>query len=99
MKKIKLKQTVDVLGSSTACLVVLDKSDKTVHTANIGDSGFLVVREGKILHRSQEQTHYFNTPHQLSQPPPDQTGLVLCDRYVFFVPVFMLNITYVHTES
>ncbi|KAG1673491.1 Protein phosphatase PTC7 [Nymphon striatum] len=69
----------EINGSSTACIMVLDKSDQTVHTANIGDSGFLVVRSGEVLHRSEEQIHYFNTPHQLSQPPSDQSFQVLSD--------------------
>jgi hypothetical protein len=34
-------------------------------------SGFLVVRCGEVVHRSQEQQHYFNTPFQLSLPPTE----------------------------
>lgn len=52
-----------------------------VYTANIGDSGFLIVRNGQVVHRSEEQQHYFNTPYQLSVPPIDQIGTVLTDRY------------------
>ncbi|XP_076344823.1 protein phosphatase PTC7 homolog isoform X2 [Tachypleus tridentatus] len=72
-------KTSDVLGSSTACVIILNRTDHTVYTANIGDSGFLVVRQGRIIHRSEEQTHYFNTPFQLSLPPPSVTGQVLSD--------------------
>jgi hypothetical protein len=36
-----------------------------------GDSGFLVVRQGEVVHRSHEQQHYFNTPFQLSLPPAE----------------------------
>lgn len=61
-----------VLGSSTACLVALKRSDCTLHTANIGDSGFLVLRGGKVIHRSDEQHHGFNTPFQLAMPPNEQ---------------------------
>lgn len=39
-----------------------------LYAANIGDSGFMVVRKGSIVHQSEEQTHYFNTPYQLSSP-------------------------------
>jgi protein phosphatase PTC7 len=53
-----------------------------VYTANIGDSGFVIVRHGEVVHRSEEQQHYFNTPFQLSLPPPGHSGLVLSDRYV-----------------
>lgn len=69
-------------GSSTACIVVLDRQSHRLHTANLGDSGFLVVRGGEVVHRSDEQQHYFNTPFQLSIAPPGAEGAVLSDRYV-----------------
>ncbi|XP_022096292.1 protein phosphatase PTC7 homolog [Acanthaster planci] len=58
------------IGSSTACIIIIDNESKTLHSANLGDSGFLVVRGGKVVHRSEEQQHYFNTPFQLSIAPP-----------------------------
>ena len=67
-------------GSSTACIVVLNKDTCTVQTANIGDSGFVVVRAGKVVHKSEEQQHYFNTPFQLSLPPPSHADSVIRDR-------------------
>ena len=68
-------------GSSTACVIVLNKETSSICSANIGDSGFVVVRKGEVVHRSSEQQHYFNTPFQLSFPPPGHSGLVLSDRY------------------
>uniref|UniRef100_A0A671T833 Protein phosphatase n=1 Tax=Sinocyclocheilus anshuiensis TaxID=1608454 RepID=A0A671T833_9TELE len=61
-----LQNKVPLLGSSTACIVVLDRRSHRIHTCNLGDSGFLVVRGGEVVHRSDEQQHYFNTPFQLS---------------------------------
>jgi len=52
-------------GSSTACVVLLNREDSTLYTANIGDSGFMVVRKGRVVRRSEEQQHYFNTPFQV----------------------------------
>lgn len=72
--------TVLSAGSSTACIVVLDRTSHRLHTANLGDSGFLVVRGGEVVHRSDEQQHYFNTPFQLSIAPPEAEGVVLSDR-------------------
>lgn len=69
-----------VVGSSTACLVAMHRRDCTLYTANLGDSGFLVVRNGRVLHRSQEQTHAFNTPFQLTVPPGGQLDNHYCDR-------------------
>lgn len=66
-------------GSSTACVLILNRETSTVYTANIGDSGFIVVRHGEIVHKSDEQQHYFNTPFQLSLPPPGNANRVLSD--------------------
>jgi len=70
-------------GSCTACVVALHREESAIYTANLGDSGFRVVRAGKIVHRSQEQQHYFNTPFQLAVAPSDMQGLVLSDRSVY----------------
>jgi len=69
-----------VIGSSTACLAMLSHADGKLYSANIGDSGLLVVRDGEVVHRSSEQQHYFNTPFQLSLPPSEMASDVLSDR-------------------
>ncbi|KAL5276926.1 PPTC7 family protein [Megaselia abdita] len=74
-----LEQKKPILGSSTACVLILNRENSTVYTANIGDSGFMVVRKGEIVHKSEEQQHYFNTPFQLSLPPPGHGRNVLSD--------------------
>lgn len=58
-----------LIGSSTACILVFNRESRLIHTANLGDSGFVVVRDNKIVHRSQEQCHYFNAPFQLAIVP------------------------------
>ncbi|KAJ3670205.1 hypothetical protein LUZ60_010529 [Juncus effusus] len=50
-------------GSSTACIIAL--TDKGVHAVNLGDSGFIVVREGCTIFRSPVQQHDFNFTYQL----------------------------------
>ncbi|XP_055513427.1 protein phosphatase PTC7 homolog [Leucoraja erinacea] len=77
--KEMLQNKVPLLGSSTACLVILDREKHCLYTANLGDSGFLIVRDGRIIHRSDEQQHYFNTPFQLAIAPPEAQGSVLND--------------------
>jgi len=62
-------------GSSTACILTLKDGDPVkgiaiLSSANIGDSGFLIIRDGKKIFKSKEQTHAFNTPYQLSVLPP-----------------------------
>ncbi|XP_035227400.1 protein phosphatase PTC7 homolog [Stegodyphus dumicola] len=72
----ELKENKDqIVGSSTACVVVLNRTDQMLYTANIGDSGFLVMRNGEVVHRSEEQQHTFNTPFQLCLPPANITGV------------------------
>lgn len=71
-----------VTGSSTACVMILNRETSSIYTANIGDSGFVIVRHGKVVHKSEEQQHYFNTPYQLAVPPVSQRTSVYTDRYV-----------------
>lgn len=52
--------------------MILDQTKQTLHAANLGDSGFMVVRKGEIIHRSNEQQHFFNSPYQLSIPPVER---------------------------
>lgn len=75
-----LEHKKPILGSSTACVMILDRSESVMRAANIGDSGYMVVRGGRVVHRSHEQQHYFNTPYQLSFPPPGHGRNVLSDR-------------------
>ena len=60
-----------VFGSSTACVTMVSHESGTMYTANMGDSGLFVVRDGTLVHGTEEQTHCFNTPFQLSLPPPE----------------------------
>ena len=68
---IKMKRSkIPVVGSSTACVTMLNHQNGKIVTANMGDSGLIVVRDGKLIHCTEDQVHCFNTPYQLSLPPP-----------------------------
>jgi protein phosphatase PTC7 len=69
-----------LLGSSTACIVALHNEKRILHTANLGDSGFVVIRKNTIVHRSQEQQHYFNSPFQLAIHPTIKDPRLIADR-------------------
>ncbi|KAF0695864.1 Aste57867_13384 [Aphanomyces stellatus] len=56
-------------GGSTAVFLVLDRHSGVLETANLGDSGYLVIRNKAKLFRSVEQTWAFNSPFQLSLYP------------------------------
>jgi protein phosphatase PTC7 len=67
-------------GGSTACILSInyaaeDKQVLKLTAANLGDSSFLVVRNGKVLYHSYEQTHFFNCPYQLTVPKIDSNPL------------------------
>ncbi|TIA91633.1 hypothetical protein E3P99_00965 [Wallemia hederae] len=54
-------------GSSTACVVTLDATNGNLKGANLGDSTFVLIRDGKIAESTKQQTHFFNCPYQLAK--------------------------------
>ena len=62
----------DEIGSCTCCIVNLDSNSPVLTTANIGDSGYMILRsdvtnnndaELSIFYESKEQQHQFNFPY------------------------------------
>ncbi|KAJ4974349.1 hypothetical protein NE237_007523 [Protea cynaroides] len=51
-------------GSSTTCNVALT-NDNCLHFANVGDSGFVVIRGDSVIYGSPIQQRRFNCPFQL----------------------------------
>ncbi|CAH8511270.1 unnamed protein product [Schistosoma rodhaini] len=68
-----------ILGSATLCIVSLQRNEHRVYGASLGDSGYLVIREGHVIQRSVHQKHSFNTPFQLSCPPTLHSRRFHCD--------------------
>ena len=70
----KAFQKVTEVGSSTAMVAI--RNQKTLYFANLGDSGFILIRfrDGTAFQamRSTEQQHSFNIPYQLSILPGDK---------------------------
>lgn len=58
-----------VPGSATACVMQLDQENGTLEAANLGDSGFVVIRNGKVVARSKPLQHYFDCPLQFGAFP------------------------------
>ena len=69
-------------GSSTACIIVFQHDTNLLHTANLGDSGFVVIRNKKIIYKSQEQQHYFNSPFQMAILPDEVEDRAQLDENV-----------------
>jgi len=63
------EHSTEIQGSSTCCIVTLE--GYYLKTANLGDSGFMVMRGNDILFRSKEQQHSFNFPYQLGTGSAD----------------------------
>ncbi|XP_076942786.1 putative protein phosphatase 2C 80 [Bidens hawaiensis] len=51
-------------GSSTACIIALNSEG--LHAINLGDSGFVVIRDGCTIFHSPVQQHDFNFTYQLA---------------------------------
>jgi serine/threonine protein phosphatase PrpC len=57
-------------GSSTICVVYLDKISKMLFSSYIGDSSYMIARPQEIgkfslVFKSEEQSHGFNIPYQV----------------------------------
>ncbi|KAL5717562.1 protein-serine/threonine phosphatase [Ranunculus cassubicifolius] len=59
----KAHSTTKARGSSTACIIAL--TEHGIHVINLGDSGFIIVRDGCTVFRSPVQQHSFNFTFQL----------------------------------
>jgi len=59
------EQAKGVTGSSTACVATIRKDSDQATVANLGDSGFLVIRGPDAIYTSKEQLFKFNFPYQV----------------------------------
>ncbi|KFD48240.1 hypothetical protein M514_10883 [Trichuris suis] len=69
-----------IIGSSTVCIVALERRVSQIHTANLGDSGVLLFRDGELLWQSAVQQHEANVPFQLALIPEDQYPNSIADQ-------------------
>lgn len=57
------------IGSSTFCMLTLDLEKRYLHSVNLGDSGYMIVRRNgehhSVIFKSEEQQHSFNFPFQV----------------------------------
>jgi len=78
--KIAHERCLDIQGSTTACIISL--IDNKLHAANLGDSGFLIIRNGTLVYKTKEQQHYFNCPFQIGSSrdmPEDAQRIIVED--------------------
>lgn len=80
--------TTRLPGSSTACIVRLDRAEGVLRVVNLGDSGFILIRNGTVVFKTRALEHFFDCPYQLGSFPDytDATDTV-DDAEVHDVPV------------
>ncbi|XP_073154892.1 probable protein phosphatase 2C 80 isoform X2 [Henckelia pumila] len=78
----KAHAATKAMGSSTACIISL--KNQGLHAINLGDSGFLVIRDGCTIFESPVQQHGFNFTYQLDS---DSRGDLPSSGQVFEIPV------------
>ncbi|RZB67946.1 probable protein phosphatase 2C 55 isoform X2 [Glycine soja] len=78
----KAHSSTKARGSSTACIIAL--TDQGLNAINLGDSGFMVVRDGCTIFRSPVQQHDFNFTYQLEC---GSNGDLPSSGQVFTIPV------------
>lgn len=99
IKAHNLVQEQKVYGSSTVCLLSLklikscgqsglnanvSSSYYLLSTCNLGDSGYMIIRNKQVIFKSQTQSHRFNAPYQIGCTPPELLDHDLYrDRYLF----------------
>ncbi|EIN07379.1 protein serine/threonine phosphatase 2C [Punctularia strigosozonata HHB-11173 SS5] len=76
-----LRERAVLAGSSTACLLNFNASSGLLRSANLGDSGFLIIRSSAVFYKQQPQTHYFNCPKQLTKMP-NNTNMSQAGNYI-----------------
>lgn len=81
-------------GSSTACIIAL--TDKGLHAINLGDSGFVVIRDGCTIFQSPIQQHDFNFTYQLAN---GNEGDQPSSGQVFNIPVLPGDVIVAGTDG
>ena len=62
-----------VYGSSTVCLMSLKfyEYGSVLSSCNLGDSGYMLIRDKHVIFKSQSQSHRYNAPFQIGCTPPE----------------------------
>lgn len=84
-------------GSATACVIRLDRATSSIDAANLGDSGFLIIRNGDIVFKSEHQQHFFDCPYQFGASPEASDSVD--DADVYKVPVQANDVIILATDG
>jgi protein phosphatase PTC7 len=94
-KSHQLVQQTKIYGSSTVCLTSLSKKTGQLQTLNLGDSGYMIMRNKVVVFKSQPQTHRYNAPYQLACIPPSTSAINLSENFIYRdMPEDSINLTH-----
>ncbi|KAL6633927.1 hypothetical protein ACP70R_026598 [Stipagrostis hirtigluma subsp. patula] len=68
------RRTAAARTPAASTVVILSLAGRTLRWAYVGDSGFAVFRDGRLLRRSQPQQLFFNCPYQLNSEAGSATA-------------------------
>lgn len=88
---------VSTQGSCTACVTVFEGG--LLKVCNLGDSGVIGYRRGRIFVRTDEQQHYFNCPFQLGSEGEDTISDHPDAAISFVVPIEPLDIVVLASDG
>ncbi|TYI56425.1 hypothetical protein E1A91_D11G209100v1 [Gossypium mustelinum] len=90
----KVHSSTKSQGSSTACIIAL--TEEGIHAINLGDSGFIVVRDGCTVFHSPVQQHGFNFTYQFES---GDSGDLPSSGQVFKIPVLSGDVIIAGTDG
>lgn len=64
-----LEKRDEIFGSATLCLMAIERSSSSLRSLNIGDSGFMLIRNHQLIRRSHPRYHRGSAPLQLATFP------------------------------
>jgi protein phosphatase PTC7 len=87
-------------GSATACVLRLDPGARELEAANLGDSGFLLIRAGAVAFRSPPLQHFFDCPLQFGAAPEFTSDTdTAADAQVYRLPVLPGDVIVLGTDG
>uniref|UniRef100_A0A0D6R800 Protein phosphatase n=1 Tax=Araucaria cunninghamii TaxID=56994 RepID=A0A0D6R800_ARACU len=66
-KQVLVNSAMEAKSPGSSTVLVASLIGQTLHVVNLGDSGFLVIREGSVVAKSSPMTHGFNFPYQIER--------------------------------
>ena len=87
-------------GSATACVLRMVPSTGELEAANLGDSGFLIIRDGQVYFQSPPLQHFFDCPYQFGAAPEFTPATdTIDDAEVYRIPVRQDDVIILATDG